>query len=133
VDFPHELDRGKDAEIQVAGATIFVARSLWPVPAYHAATAQTEAFCELDAGDQERSRAIPTMVEKQAPLSLAVRRQVAPSSRRPHRERARMLPRVIAGPRWFSRHAIAPSASMCSLSAIQTGDARQHVAEARPV
>ena len=50
-----------------------MAGSLWPVPADDAATARTE-----DAGDQERSGAIPIVVEEQAPFSLAARRRVAP-------------------------------------------------------
>ena len=64
-----ELAAGKGCRNEVAGDTIFVARSLWPVPAGRA-TAKTESYCELDTGDQECSRAIPILVEEQGPLSL---------------------------------------------------------------
>ena len=70
MDFPPELTAGKGCGNEVAGGTIFVARSLWPVSAGHA-PAKTESYCERDPGDQERSWAIPIMVEEQAPLSLA--------------------------------------------------------------
>ena len=44
VDFPPELTAGKGCENEVAGDTIFVARSLWSVPTGNT-TAKTEAYC----------------------------------------------------------------------------------------
>jgi len=70
VDFPPELPAGKGCRNEVAGDTIFVARSLWSVPTANT-TAKTEGYC----GDLERSKAIPIMVEDQAPLSLEARRR----------------------------------------------------------
>ena len=70
-----------------------MAGSLWPVPADDAATARTE-----DAGDQERSRAIPIMVEEQAPLSLAAHRRVAPCQGDSH-------PHKCCRPSWIAERA----------------------------
>ena len=53
--------RGEGCRNEVAGDTIFVARSLWPVPAGRA-TAKTESYCKLDTGDQERSRLEPRAI-----------------------------------------------------------------------
>jgi len=74
MDFPSELTAGKGCGNEISGDTIFVAGSLWPIPAGHT-TAKTKDYCEPCAGSQERFRAIPIMAEEQTTLSLAVRPQ----------------------------------------------------------